>query len=688
MARTGLLLVSLLLVVTTSGAGRVMAADTDGGSARVPIADSRRIPMTYGPPKALDGTLTIARKPAAGWSVDLYAASPTGATHLDSTTSDGDGKFRFDRRSTWKNVLLYILARRGTEDRMLALLGENGDVPQRVVVNELSTIASVWAAAQFLQGDAIRGNAIGLHTAARNVPNLVDLSTGELGAVVQDMMNGTRTTTQATFNTLASILSDCLRHGCPAFFTAATLPGETPPTTTLDAFGNVARNPWHKIREIFALRPPANPDHPELYPTFLPTLLWEPTAWTLALVYGEGGFQAPGGISIDAYGNIWTNNNFMPGSQAVLAAPGGMGVTTYSGIGVTKLTSNGEPLSPRTGFIGGGTFGGAFGVAIDRDGHAWIGNFAGNSLTELGPDGTPISPSSMPQYGLSGGWTTKPTLESPQSIIFDQSGDLWVTNLGGHTVTRLIGGDHRHTRTYGGKDCLHKFRTPWGLASDGQGRIWVSNFATNSVSMIDPAATTTPPFCPTAHFDLLDDGFLSQPEGVAVDSHGNVWVAKLEADKIALLDAATGFSVTEFDGGGSVDGPWGMAVDGADNVWSANFWGKRLIHLCGKSGNCPQGRQPGDPISPSGDGGGYGGNGALQSLTAVKVDQAGNVWVANNFDDPAVCLLGAGLPPPLGPNTVELERLQTQCGGNGVVQFLGIAAPTKAPVVGPAAPPD
>jgi len=330
-------------------------------------------------------------------------------------------------------------------------------------------------------------------------------------------------------------------------------------------------------------------------------------------------------------------------------------------------------------------------VAIDPAGNAWIGNFAGNSLTQLRPDGTPISPNATEpqQYGPSGGWTTDPPLDSPQSIIFDEHGDLWVTNLDGQTVTQLIGGNSSNTRTYGGSECAIKFAGPWGLASDAHGRIWVTNFESNSVARIDPAAATGPPFCPTAKFDLLDDGVLSEPEGVAVDSNGNVWVAKLTAGKIALLDAASGFTpAMEFDGGGSVVGPWGMAVDGADNVWAADFFGKKLIHLCGKSGNCPAGYQPGDPISPSGSGGGYGGNGALQSITAVKVDQAGNVWVANNFEDSVVCLLGAGIPPDMHPNTVDLEKLQTRCGGNGVVQFLGIAAPTKVPVVGPAAPPD
>ena len=57
-------------------------------------------------------------------------------------------------------------------------------MPAEVVLNERATISSVRAAAQFIDGDALYGNDVGFGNAAGNVPNLVDLTTGELGAVV------------------------------------------------------------------------------------------------------------------------------------------------------------------------------------------------------------------------------------------------------------------------------------------------------------------------------------------------------------------------------------------------------------------------------------------------------------------------------------------------------------------------
>ena len=89
------------------------------------------------------------------------------------------------------------------------------------------------------------------------MPNLVDLETGGLGPVIQDPLNSSQTTTLATVNTLANILTGYITrvHGdaCDKFFAAATPPGGTAPTDTLTAAQNIARNPSHQAQKLFAL---------------------------------------------------------------------------------------------------------------------------------------------------------------------------------------------------------------------------------------------------------------------------------------------------------------------------------------------------------------------------------------------------------------------------------------------------
>jgi hypothetical protein len=80
-------------------------------------------------------------------------------------------KLRLDRKSPHE-------AQTGAFDPMQSLPGAlHNAPPPKVVVNEMTTVASVWTHAQFLNGAGIKGHTLGLKIAAGNVPNFVDLQT-------------------------------------------------------------------------------------------------------------------------------------------------------------------------------------------------------------------------------------------------------------------------------------------------------------------------------------------------------------------------------------------------------------------------------------------------------------------------------------------------------------------------------
>jgi hypothetical protein len=95
------------------------------------------------------------------------------------------------RETLGADTILYLVAKGGTpavnnsggDNPVIALLSVLGNAPpSNVVVNEMTTVASVWTHAQFLDGTAIKGNALGLKIAAGNVPNFVDLQIGVTAA--------------------------------------------------------------------------------------------------------------------------------------------------------------------------------------------------------------------------------------------------------------------------------------------------------------------------------------------------------------------------------------------------------------------------------------------------------------------------------------------------------------------------
>ena len=92
--------------------------------------------------------------------------------------------------SATADTSLYLVAKGGqptankSERRQprIALLTVLGNKPPaNVTINEFTTIASVWTHAQFIDGTAIKGHALGLRIAAGNVPSFVDLADRRLG---------------------------------------------------------------------------------------------------------------------------------------------------------------------------------------------------------------------------------------------------------------------------------------------------------------------------------------------------------------------------------------------------------------------------------------------------------------------------------------------------------------------------
>ena len=609
---------------------------------------------------------------------------------------------------------LYLVAKGGEatvnkgsgDNPAIALLTVLGNTPPaKVVINEMTTIASVWTHNQFIAGTVIKGSPLALRIAAGNVPNLADLETGGLGPVIQDPLNSSQTASLATFNTLANLLAGCITQvhadACNKLFAVTTAPGGAAPTDTLTVAQNIARNPSNQAQKLFALLDASYPvpagEHWRAVP-FIPYLSFAPSAWTLSLVYAGGGMNSLGGIAIDGEGNMWADDNFLVGAQSTI-------YHNFGG-GISKVAPNGKPLSPMTlGYRGGGIDGPGFGIAISADDKVWATSLAGKTISVFDRNtGKPLSPETG--YNFAG------QLGSMQGIITMPNGDVWALDSEKDQIVYLPKGDGTKGRILGrtvnGKpvDGTLQVKGPFHLAVDQQDRIWVTNASSNTVTRFpanDPGKA-----------EQIKVGF--GPHGVAIDSLGNAWVAnslghpsateklsviakalksKLEsrfggsaskADATAKMwiglyelavkypggdvsmVRADGTVLPPFDGSKSIISPWGISIDGNDNVWVANALGHSVTQLCGaRPANCPPGTKTGDPISPPG---GY--IGGLQIITDVVIDPAGNVWVANNWD-----------MPEEGFKDVPDPALSTRFGGNGTVVFFGLAKPVRTPLIGP-----
>ena len=654
---------------------------------------------------SISGQVVGAGAPIVGSTVTLWAEGSGAPRQLAQARSGADGRFALTADGGGAN--LYLIAKGGRpsanaaagENPAIALMTVLGSTaPTNVVVNEITTVASVWTHTQFLNDDAIKGNALGLKIAAGNVPNFVDLQTGGWGSTIQDPLNSGQTPTMANLATLADLLSGCATlvtaNACDRLFIATTPPKGAAPTNTLTAAQSIARYPWYQPEKLFALLDefysvPAGKTMRAV--PFMPYLSFPPSAWVLPLKFDGGGYRAGGKAMFDSEGNLWVGDNFTIGWQ---------GQDTLWQGNASKFAPNGRPLSPiTTGFAGGGMQGGTFGAAVDAKDNAWLTSYGGKSIAVFDKNGKPLTP---PE-----GITFDGKLGLMQGVIVTPDSDVWVVGITKSQFIHFPKGDLSKGKIVceGDKEEPCKsFLGPFHLGIDQQNRIWVTNAFGAHVTRF-PASDPN-------KVEKFNTGWSGS--GLGIDSQGNVWVtnrlgssmrgAFVVADMIATLKLGgnadekltramfkqrggrDGGSVTllrpdgsEHPGspftGGGLPGPWAATIDGNDNVWISNFAGVNspIVQLCGvRTENCPPGMKTGDQISPPG---GYVGGG-LQMQTDLAVDPAGNVWVMNNWQDIDSCF---GVPD---------ETLSTRCGGQGVTIFYGMAKPVRAPQIGPSRPAD
>ena len=173
-------------------------------------------------------------------------------------------------------------------------------------------------------------------------------------------------------------------------------------------------------------------------------------------------------------------------------------------------------------------------------------------------------------------------------IAIDASGNVWITNIVGNTVTKLSSAGSV-IGTYG------VGFTPGGIAIDASGNVWVANSGSNNVTELNPSGTAIGTY-----------GVGSYPAFIAIDQSGNVWVTNVLGNTVTKLSSAG--SVIGTYGVGFT--PVGIAIDASGNVWVVNSGSNNVTEL-----------------NPSGTAIGTYGVGLYPVLIAI--DQSGNVWVTN-----------------------------------------------------------
>lgn len=647
------------------------------------------------PSVTMGGTVQSGDTPLGGYNVTLYRTDGAGGgttVELASATTNDAGGFGFEFEKPWNDLSVYFMVADNSAGlyriQLATSLGTEPDTDSDVIINERTTVATAYAMAQFISSQGnIGGSYPGLQNAAATVQNLANITTGEVGSVLGSEPNGMATTTMRAFNSLANMLAACVgdQVHCATLFNGTTPEAGTQPRNTLLAMRNLARMPWLNADALFRLSQQSSIYTPQL------ASAEAPTAWTIAIRYiGDGPegqqLDGPGNVAFDADGNGWIANNYQFSLDPT-------DPNICGGQKAVKLTPTGGS-APDAPYFGGGTYGAGFGVTVDLDGNAWIGNFGfqgaacdndflslSQSLSKFGPDGEILSPDNG---------TMIDGLSMPQGMVVDQGGNIWVAGCTSDNVLKIPATNPDASQSF---DDL-ELNKPFDVTIDHSGHAWVSSTEGSAILELDNNGQQIG--------EIITDPEIIRPMGVATDSLGNVWASVSgvldppcptpSPDDILIdavgddgeLNTAAAVAFIQPDGaqrevtvfrrdevGETRRGlriPWGIAVDGNDNVFVANFAGQRLMVLCGaREENCPEGTNTGDAIGldqgfPSD---------ALTRNTGVQIDPSGNVWLPNNWIINAFDNIGTD------------QSHQNNPGGHAMVVYIGLAAPVKTPMVGP-----
>ena len=612
--------------------------------------------------------------------VTLYRAVNGVTVAVAQTTALADGSFSLST-NTAVSGSYFVVATQGSQIKLMAVLGTHPMA--KVVVNELTTVAGGYAFAAFFQNGLIVGPNLPLQIASGMAANIADPSTGAISDLLQRSPNAYETNAFQLVGSLGNLTAACVRNpgsACADLLRMTPSMNGVAATDTLQALANLARQPAQNLRNLFALSltqrvyaPALGVDQGPDASDYLKAL----DAFTIALKFNDSGssdcpFGGPANVAFDANGFLWITNNVVQGTPGsakcqIVLKPNGQPADG----------SDGTPKSPVTG---GGILGQAFGIAIDRLGNVWSSNFGWGGV--LPPEGsatktTGTGAALSPATGIIAG------TYRVQGIGVDSDNNIWLASYGNNKVVVLPKGNADAAVAYADSN-----ETPFGLVIDQNGDAWVTYTSSSAVSKLRYSNGS------------LQKVFTTQlpassgPKGLAIDSAGSAWVAAGGSSAVYVINS-TGTLTNTLTGSG-IAAPWGISIDASDNVWVANFGdasnrGVRysVVQMCGtRIQNCPAGATRTTVLSPAN---GYtlpsGGaqvllaNGKplyypsdipsykpLMRLTSANVDMAGNVWAANNWK-------------PVGP-----IDLTSNPGGDGVVAFVGVGTPTRAPTLGPARP--
>jgi sugar lactone lactonase YvrE len=199
------------------------------------------------------------------------------------------------------------------------------------------------------------------------------------------------------------------------------------------------------------------------------------------------------------------------------------------------------------------------GLTVSRDGTLYIGDRGNDRVRDVTPDGVihTLAGSGDPAFaahGGDGGQAIRASLDFPLYTAVDWAGDVYITDDNHNRVRKvapdgristLIGDGSFASGGDGGPASAAQVNDPQGIAIDAAGNIYVSEYGANRVRRIDPAGIVTT--IAGSGGDAADAvggdalaGDVPQPSSMAIGPDGALYIEDQDYGRILRVDLASG----------------------------------------------------------------------------------------------------------------------------------------------------
>ena len=248
-------------------------------------------------------------------------------------------------------------------------------------------------------------------------------------------------------------------------------------------------------------------------------------------------FNGPYGIFMDPVGNLFVAENSAHKIRRI--TPAGV-VTTFAGSGA-QGAADGQGTAAQ--------FRHPTGMCMDSTGNLYVVDNANNKIRRITPTGLVTTFAGSGVAGSADGTGVAATFNAPFGICIDSTGNFYVTNAAGNTIRKITPAGVVTTIAGSGAvgplDGLGRaaaFGFPQGICIDRTGNIYFTANGNNMIFRMTPEGNVRR-IAGSGQASTLDGparlgGFL-KPNGIGIDSIGNLYIADTDNHMIRLITMVT-----------------------------------------------------------------------------------------------------------------------------------------------------